>query len=80
MIQQNYGPRFERIASGIFGQVEVIGRKGDETIIKKLAGHKWTYKVGLNGLESKFFSPNFEGKWSAQDLSIERRMTWYKVY
>ncbi|KAJ8532098.1 hypothetical protein K7X08_012021 [Anisodus acutangulus] len=47
---QNYGPHFDTIQSGIAGPVEIIGKKGDESIIKDLSAHKWSYKVAVNCL------------------------------
>ncbi|XAR51103.1 Beta-galactosidase [Bertholletia excelsa] len=78
---QNYGAYFDTINSGLTGPVELVGRKGDETIIKDLSNHKWTYKVGLNGFDEKVYSVDsqFAAKWESQDLPIKRMMTWYKT-
>lgn len=66
------------IKTGIPGPVEIVGRKGDETISKDLSQHKWTYKVGLKGVdENKVYSQ--ASHWQSQDLPTNRMMTWYKV-
>lgn len=77
---QNYGAKFDLIQTGIPGPVEIIGRKGDERIIKDLSSHKWRYKVNLNGIEKKLYSGNSKSsKWLSEDLPLNKRMTWYKV-
>ncbi|KAJ8543368.1 hypothetical protein K7X08_005891 [Anisodus acutangulus] len=79
---QNYGPHFDTIQSGIPGPVEIIGKKGDERIIKDLSAHKWSYKVGLDGISNKLFAENTKFgtmKWHSHDVPINRRMTWYKT-
>lgn len=78
---QNYGPKFDMIESGLPGPVELIGRKGDESVIKDLSSHKWTYEVGLHGLDNKVYSldSRYASKWQAKNLPINRMMTWYKV-
>lgn len=77
---QNYGPQFDLIQSGIIGPVQLIGRHSDETIIKDLSNHKWTYEVGLHGLENSLFSPEsrFTTKWQSGNMPVNRMMTWYK--
>lgn len=69
------------VESGITGTVALVGRKDDEQIIKDLSAHKWNYKVGLQGLEQKYFSldSRSSSKWLASDLPVNRMMTWYKV-
>ncbi|KAI3443528.1 hypothetical protein Pfo_000193 [Paulownia fortunei] len=78
---QNYGPRFDLIQTGLPGPIEIIGRKGDESIIKDLSRHKWSYKVGLKGLENELFNDDkkFAAQWQSENLPINRRMTWYKT-
>ncbi|XP_048334543.2 beta-galactosidase 15 isoform X1 [Ziziphus jujuba] len=78
---QNYGPHFDMVQNGIADQVAIVGTKGDEQIIKDLSAHKWTYKVGLRGIEHKFYSldSKFATKWVANDLPTNRMMTWYKT-
>ena len=53
---QNYGPRFDLVQNGISGPVEIVGRKGDERVVKDLSSHQWTYQVGLHGLDNKLYS------------------------
>ncbi|KAJ0030611.1 hypothetical protein Pint_13540 [Pistacia integerrima] len=81
---QNYGPMFDMVQTGITGPVELIGRKGDESVIKDLSSHKWSYKVGLSGLEEqKFYSTvntnNETSGWFADNVPTNSRMTWYKT-
>ncbi|KAK7304013.1 hypothetical protein RJT34_14999 [Clitoria ternatea] len=80
---QNYGQKFDSWHNGLVGPIEVIGRKGDETIIKDLSKHKWSYKVGLHGWDNKFFSPDSfyasPSKWESEQLPINRMLTWYKT-
>ncbi|XP_038688653.1 beta-galactosidase 7-like [Tripterygium wilfordii] len=78
---QNYGAYFDLIGSGISGPVELVSHKGDETITKDISGHKWSYKTGLNGLESKLYSSNSPGSsmWQSEDLPTDKMMTWYKT-
>lgn len=69
------------VATGLPGPVEIIGRNGDESIIKDLSAHTWSFKVGLDGLEKKFYnSPDSTSLWQSQNLPVNRMMTWYKVY
>lgn len=72
---------FDMIQTGIPGPVQLVVQKGDETIIKDLSSYKWTYKVGLNGLEDKFYDLDSlqAWKWQAQQFPINRNFTWYKV-
>lgn len=69
------------VGSGIPGPVEIIGRKGDESIVKDLSHHKWSYKVGLNGFTNHFFDPNnkYASQWLTDDLPIHKKMIWYKT-
>ncbi|XP_052180489.1 beta-galactosidase 15-like [Diospyros lotus] len=77
----NYGPLFDVVASGLPGPVEIVGRKDDETIIKDLSHHKWTYRVGLHGEEDKLYSldSRYASKWQADNLPTQRMFTWYKT-
>ena len=72
---------FDMIQTGLPGPVQLVVQKGDETIIKDLSSYKWTYKVGLNGLEDKFYDLDSHQawKWQAQQFPINRNFTWYKV-
>ncbi|XP_023529881.1 beta-galactosidase 15-like isoform X2 [Cucurbita pepo subsp. pepo] len=78
---QNYGPFFDMVQSGIPGPVELIGRNGDETLIKDLSSHKWTYEIGLHGFENRLFSSDsrFAAKWQSENLPVNKMMTWYKT-
>lgn len=71
------------VQTGITGPVELIGQKGDETVIKDLSCHKWTYEVGLTSLEdNKFYSKastNETCGWSAENVPSNSKMTWYKT-
>ena len=79
---QNYGGGYDLQPAGILGPVVLIGKHGDETVIKDLSAHKWSYKVGLHGLTNKLFSSDsrYETKWSSENLPVNKTMTWYKVY
>lgn len=68
----------DMIQTGIPGPVEIVGKKGDETISKDLSKHKWIYKVGLQGFDNKVYSQ--ASKWLTDSLPTNRMMTWYKVY
>lgn len=78
---QNYGPKFDLIQSGIPGPIEIVGRKGDTRIVKDLSGHKWSYKVGLDGMENHKLSSgsNNNTNWLSEALPVNRKMTWYKT-
>lgn len=67
--------------AGLPGPVEIVGRKGDETIIKDLSENKWKYKIGLQGVESQFSNNQnkLDDQWQSQNLPINRSLTWYKV-
>ncbi|KAJ4838845.1 Beta-galactosidase 15 [Turnera subulata] len=74
----NYGPKYDLIEAGLSGPVQLVGKKGDETIIKDLSGHRWTYKVGLEGFDNKIYNSD-SLKWQEDDVPINRMMTWYKA-
>ncbi|XP_039686051.1 beta-galactosidase 7 [Medicago truncatula] len=80
---QNYGKEYDKWQDGLVSPIELIGTKGDETIIKDLSSHKWTYKVGLHGWENKFFSQDTffasSSKWESNELPINKMLTWYKT-
>ncbi|GMY36491.1 beta-galactosidase 15-like [Fagus crenata] len=78
---QNYGPQYDLKQTGIPGPVELVGRTGDETIIKDLSSHNWSYKVGLHGLENELFSSDstHASDWQVEQLPIHRNLTWYKT-
>ncbi|KAG9154970.1 hypothetical protein Leryth_012154 [Lithospermum erythrorhizon] len=77
---KNYGPKFDLTSSGI-AEVHIVGKKGDETIVKDLSNHTWTYKVGLHGLSNQFYSssPLYVPTWEAQTIPTNRKMSWYKT-
>ncbi|XP_031118394.1 beta-galactosidase 15-like [Ipomoea triloba] len=79
---QNYGAYFDLGGNGLYG-VEIVGKKGDETVSKNLGSHKWSYKVGLHGEQNKLFSSNKNSRsasqWLSDNLPTARRMTWYKT-
>ncbi|KAL6224296.1 hypothetical protein ACLB2K_003151 [Fragaria x ananassa] len=74
----NYGGGFEDIKTGIIGPVELVGQNGDETVIKNLSERKWSYKVGLHGMNDQLFS-SASRKWSVEGVPENRTMTWYKT-
>ncbi|WZY97136.1 hypothetical protein YC2023_069465 [Brassica napus] len=76
---QNYGSFFESVPTGITGPISIIGRNNDETIVKDLSAHKWSYKTGLNGFENQLFRTESSSKWSAESVPLNRSMTWYKA-
>ncbi|KAF6159860.1 hypothetical protein GIB67_032944 [Kingdonia uniflora] len=41
---RNYGAMYDQVYDGI-NSVEIVGTKGDETLIKDLSSHNWTYKT-----------------------------------
>ena len=61
--------------------VGVVGKKGDETIIKDLSNNMWYYKIGLDGWDKKFFSEQsgFNAKWALDQLPTNQSLIWYKV-
>lgn len=76
---QNYGAFFDLVKTGISGPVEIVGRKGDETITKDLSSHKWSYKVGMHGFARKLYDPKSPAKWDKRNVPTNRKFTWYKV-
>ncbi|XP_027927811.1 beta-galactosidase 15-like [Vigna unguiculata] len=80
---QNYGPNYDKWSSGLVGSISVISRKDDETVVKDLSSKKWSYKVGLHGLDNKFFSEDSPyasaSKWESEYLTTNRMLTWYKT-
>ncbi|KAK4430888.1 Beta-galactosidase 15 [Sesamum alatum] len=75
----NYGPRFDVVRTGLPGPIQIIGRKGDERIIKNLWKHTWTYKVGLDGFNNQVFNSGVDKVWINGELPINKMMTWYKT-
>ncbi|CAN6934511.1 unnamed protein product [Brassica oleracea] len=75
----NYGAFFESNPAGITGPIFITGINGDETIVKDLSAHKWSYKTGLNGFENQLFKKKSMFKWSVESVPFNRTMTWYKA-
>uniref|UniRef100_A0A7N0VCA4 beta-galactosidase n=1 Tax=Kalanchoe fedtschenkoi TaxID=63787 RepID=A0A7N0VCA4_KALFE len=79
---KNYGPMYDLIKAGIAGPVEIVSKIGsDETVIKDLSAHNWTYKIGLHGMKSELYSTTsrYVDKWYADNLPTNRKLTWYKT-
>ncbi|KAI4379584.1 hypothetical protein MLD38_005862 [Melastoma candidum] len=78
---QNYGPMFDMIQSGIIGPVMIAGKKGDETTLKDLSAHPWSYKIGLHGFDKQLYSVNSDlsSSWRSDQLPVNKMMTWYKT-
>ncbi|KAG4932279.1 hypothetical protein JHK87_046281 [Glycine soja] len=80
---QNYGAFFDTWHAGLVGPIELVSVKGEETIIKNLSSHKWSYKIGLHGWDHKLFSDDSpfaaQSKWESQKLPTNRMLTWYKT-
>lgn len=78
---QNYGAFFDNYKTGVCGYVDIIGRKGDETITKDLSTNQWIYKDNLHGLDNQLYSKKskFAAQWQLGYLPVNRSMTWYKV-
>ncbi|GAB4846773.1 Beta-galactosidase 7 [Ancistrocladus abbreviatus] len=77
MILHNYGPKYDLIPNDIPGPVQLIGSRGDEKVIKDLSSHKWTHKVGLDGLDKHLYDE--KSSWQVEDLPTNGMMTWYKT-
>ncbi|KAI3802823.1 hypothetical protein L1987_30966 [Smallanthus sonchifolius] len=77
---QHYGAKFDVIENGVSGPVEIIGRKGNQRVIKDLSSHKWSYKAGLNSIDryNKLLNVN-SSDWQSNKLPTQRKMTWYKT-
>ncbi|XP_039019128.1 beta-galactosidase-like [Hibiscus syriacus] len=77
---KNYEAKFDLVGAGITSPVELVLKKGDETIIKDLSSNKWTYKIGLDGISNKFFDPSKSSlKWISDQIPINKNFTWYKT-
>ncbi|KAH0917998.1 hypothetical protein HID58_025658, partial [Brassica napus] len=75
----NYGAFFESKPAGITGPIFITGINGDESIVKDLSAHKWSYKTGLNGFDNQLFRTEAMSKWSVENVPFNRTMTWYKA-
>ncbi|CAF2168810.1 unnamed protein product, partial [Brassica napus] len=67
----NYGAFFENKPAGITGPIFITRINGDETIVKDLSAHKWSYKTGLNGFENQLFRTESMFKWLHSSLPLE---------
>ncbi|KAF8098599.1 hypothetical protein N665_0263s0028 [Sinapis alba] len=67
----NYGAFLENKAAGITGPISIIERNRDETIVKDLSAHKWSYKTGLNGFEHQLFRTKSMSKWSVESATFK---------
>uniref|UniRef100_A0A7N0VC10 beta-galactosidase n=1 Tax=Kalanchoe fedtschenkoi TaxID=63787 RepID=A0A7N0VC10_KALFE len=79
---KNYGPMYDLTKAGIAGPVEIVSKIGsDETVIKDLSAHNWTYKIGLYGMKNELYSTTSRSadKWSTDNLPTNRKLTWYKT-
>ncbi|KAF9688768.1 hypothetical protein SADUNF_Sadunf01G0022500 [Salix dunnii] len=73
----NYGANFDLTQAGVRGPVELVGYHDDEIVIKDLSSHKWSYKVGLEGLYQELFSSD-SSKWQQDNYPTNQMFTWYK--
>ncbi|KAJ6341053.1 hypothetical protein OIU78_009265 [Salix suchowensis] len=73
----NYGSNFDLTQAGVRGPVELVGYHDDEIVIKDLSSHKWSYKVGLEGLYQELFSSD-SSKWQQDNYPTNQMFTWYK--
>ncbi|OWM74486.1 hypothetical protein CDL15_Pgr003989 [Punica granatum] len=79
----NYGARFDEVDVGIHGPVKLIGNKGSkDEVVKDLSGNKWTYKIGLEGIEGKGLQngdSRHNSGWQYYNLPSNRLFIWYKA-
>ncbi|KAK9697308.1 hypothetical protein RND81_08G029000 [Saponaria officinalis] len=81
---KNYDSYFDMVPTGITGPVELLGIRGDVTVIKNLTLHTWSYSTGLQGLDhDMLFSERslFSTKWrpSSGNFRTNTTLTWYKT-
>ncbi|KAL9224192.1 hypothetical protein vseg_000254 [Gypsophila vaccaria] len=82
---KNYGPYFDMVPTGITGPVELVSVRGDETVIKNLTLHKWSYSTGLPGLDRDMLFTEkslFSALWrssSSGHVRTNTTLTWYKT-
>lgn len=80
-MEQHYGPKFDMIANGVLGPVEIIGRKGDQTVITDLSSHEWSFKAGIKSIDQYNNLVKVDSsEWKTHELPTQRKMTWYKVF
>ncbi|KAI3714480.1 hypothetical protein L6452_21434 [Arctium lappa] len=77
---QHYGAKFDVVANGVSGPVEIIGKKDNIRVIKDISSQKWSYKAGLTSIDrnNKLLEVD-SSEWKAQELPTQRKMTWYKT-
>ncbi|KAJ8435204.1 hypothetical protein Cgig2_028390 [Carnegiea gigantea] len=76
----NYGAFFDLEAHGVTGPVVLSSNASSTTITKDLSNNQWTYKVGIEGEQRKFFTGQIARRqWRNQELIFNRRFTWYKA-
>ncbi|OMO91833.1 hypothetical protein COLO4_18061 [Corchorus olitorius] len=78
---KNYGGKYDLIEAGVLAPVELVAHKGENTTVKDLSNQKWSYKIGLEGVENKIYDTECPSnvKWSSDNLPTNRNMTWYKT-
>ncbi|XP_073155787.1 beta-galactosidase 15-like [Henckelia pumila] len=78
---QNYGGGFDSVGTGLPGPIEIITRQGDETIIKDLTGHEWSYKIGIDGFNHEIYDSHAKSgsdQWQSGEFPVDQMFTWYK--
>ncbi|KAL2897721.1 Beta-galactosidase 7 [Bienertia sinuspersici] len=80
---KNYGGHYDMVPNGITGPVNLLGKRGDETVIKDLSSHVWSNSIGLRGIDhDMLFSERsrYVNRWKTSgNLPINTQMTWYKT-
>ncbi|KAE8691261.1 Leucine-rich repeat protein kinase family protein [Hibiscus syriacus] len=51
---KNYEAKFDLVGAGVTSPVELVLKKGDETIVKDLSSNKWTYKIDQIPINKNF--------------------------
>ncbi|KAI3448783.1 hypothetical protein Pfo_005448 [Paulownia fortunei] len=72
----NSGANFDEIEQGILGPIKLIGRNDR---VKDLSMNMWSYKVGLEGEENKFYNVENVENWQHENLPFNTRLVWYKA-
>ncbi|OMO67150.1 hypothetical protein CCACVL1_20761 [Corchorus capsularis] len=75
---KNYGGKYDLIEAGVLAPIELVAHKGENTTVKDLSNQKWSYKIGLEGVENKIYDTECPSnvKWSSDNLPTNRNMTW----
>ncbi|KAL6998155.1 hypothetical protein U1Q18_008282 [Sarracenia purpurea var. burkii] len=78
MHEVNYGAYFDKTQNGIVGPVKLVGGDDQE---KDLQANRWTYKVGLHGIEKRLYEEDtrYNRKWQRLNLPTNRMFVWYKT-